>query len=685
MKKALLILLVLGNSTITTSAQSWREWATYYGGSAQDIGLNVTTDLSGNVYLSGQTFSTSGIATAGAHQNTFGGGSDAFLVKFNSAGVRLWATYYGGSGSDYGMSVKTDAAGNVYMAGYTSSVDSIATAGSFQPAISAGAPDAYVVKFNSSGVRQWATYYGGPDYEQGQAIAVDVAGNVFLTGWTNGTTGFATAGAHQLTNGGEEDGFLVKFNSTGSTQLWGTYYGGYVKDYAIDAATDAAGNVVICGHTGSPDSIASAGSHQPAFGGDNDAFVAKFSPSGNRLWATYYGGAGAELVGGIATGPGNVIYLMGQTGSSTAIATAGAFDTSYGGDRDAFLVKFDSTGTRLWGTYYGGTANEEGEDVAVNAAGYVFIAGDVYSTNGGNPIATLNGFQTNLSGTENFFLAGFTPGGIRLNASYFGNFHEEEGHVAVSSSGAAYISGYTPSTSGITYQGFQNSFAGGIDDALLIKFTTWVPDTGVVVPNDTFPPTPTVYIPPIKWYTISLYDWGGTTISNASFKSFSPGQPLPASGSEIISFTCTFSGSYSNSSGTVPVACPATLQVRLDFLSAEGTTRYYNTEMLQLDLLGGTLPSGVWLRESPTLVSTGLIAITDIGGGLYRISSFFDVFTELSTDNGNSWHPSTDQPAHIALQNDVTTNSIPTLSEWGLIVMAVLMFCTGIFYIRRLA
>ena len=104
------------------------------------------------MYLPGYTNSNSGIVTVGAHQTTIGGGYDAYLVKFNSSGQRQWGTYYGGSGSEYGLSCTTDATGNVYLAGQTSSNTGIATAGAHQTVYGGGVWDAFLVKFNGASV-----------------------------------------------------------------------------------------------------------------------------------------------------------------------------------------------------------------------------------------------------------------------------------------------------------------------------------------------------------------------------------------------------------------------------------------------------------------------------------------------------------------------------------------------------
>src|SRR5690606_35058106 len=178
-----------------------RQWATYYGGAQSDIGTSCATDFSGNVYLSGQTSSTTNI-TSGGHQNTIGGIKDAFLVIFNSDGVRLWGTYYGGSDTDVGYSCTTDGSGNVYLAGSTESTNNIASGGHQNAKGGGYTNDAFLVKFNSAGVRQWATYYGGNVGDYGYSCATDGNDNVYLTGYTSSFNNIASGG-HQNTYGGD--------------------------------------------------------------------------------------------------------------------------------------------------------------------------------------------------------------------------------------------------------------------------------------------------------------------------------------------------------------------------------------------------------------------------------------------------------------------------------------------------
>jgi hypothetical protein len=475
MKPALLFLLLLTLSLMPVKAQNSRVWATYYGGALYDAGNCVATDASGNVYLAGYTNSTTGIASGG-FQNAYGGGTyDAFLVKFDASGNRLWATYFGYNNNDHAYAIAIDHAGNVYLAGGTSSVSGIASGG-FQNTYGGGNYDAFLVKFDASGNRLWATYYGGAGWEEAYGVATDTAGNVFLAGFTNSSGGIASGGFQNSYGGGSYDSFLVKFNAAGN-RLWATYYGGPgAEGYdGNSVCTDHSGNIYLTGWTSSTTGIASGGFQNTA-GGSQDAFLVKFNSSGNRIWATYYGGTGDEggisniLFGkNVATDFSGNVYLSGTSASTSGIASNGYQNSYGGGTYDCYLSKFDSTGNRLWATYYGGTGDERGWGVATDALGNACLTGRTNSTSG---IAS-GGFQNTNFGNYDAFLVTFSPSGNRLGATYFGGTNGEWAYCpAIDASGMIYLPGFTFSTSGVASGGFQNTFAGGTYDAYLAKFTS---------------------------------------------------------------------------------------------------------------------------------------------------------------------------------------------------------------------
>lgn len=386
-----------------------RLWATYYGGATLDVGTATAVDNSGNVYVSGYTDSNSGISSIGSHQASLTGNVDAFLVKFTTNGARVWATYYGGTQNNYGYFCCTDATGNVYLSGNTSSNlgTDIATVGSHQATHGGSTWDGFLVKFNSSGVRQWGTYYGGSLNEYGYNCTTDFLGNVYFVGRTYSNTGtvIATSGSHQPFHNGSQDAFIVKFNSSGVRQ-WATYYGGFGDEYGYGVATDNAGNVFLSGSSdsGAGTTIATVGSFQPVNGGGfADAFVVKFDNAGSRQWGTYYGGSLYEQGVSCATDITGNVYLTGQTGSNTGtvMATAGSHQPLFGGGfNDCYLVKFDATGAREWGTYYGETGDDYGLVCYVDNSYNVYVGGKT-STNTGTSIASTGAHQPIYAG-DNF-------------------------------------------------------------------------------------------------------------------------------------------------------------------------------------------------------------------------------------------------------------------------------------------
>ncbi|MCC6370909.1 MAG: T9SS type A sorting domain-containing protein [Bacteroidia bacterium] len=390
-----------------------RLWATYYGGPGYDSGLSCATDLSSNVYLTGETAGNNGtvIATPGSFLASTLGGTNAFLVKFNSSGTRIWGTYYGSGQGEVGYSVATDSNQDVYITGITNCVASsnaIATSGGFQPLCGGGTSDAFLVKFSSAGARLWGTFYGGTGVEYDARCCTDASNNVYLSGTTSSTNTLviATATAHQGSHGGGTyDGYLAKFNSSGVRQ-WATYYGGSAADQALSCAADASGNIYLAGYTASSGTaIATASSHQPNSGGSTDAYLVKFNAAGVRQWGTFYGGAAIEYGEDCATDAGNNVYLCGRAGSASVgvVSTLGSFQTAYVGSSDGFVAKFDASGVRGFGTYYGSTGTDYAHSCAVESlSGNIFLAGETNSPSG---MASANGHQPSYAGARDAFLA----------------------------------------------------------------------------------------------------------------------------------------------------------------------------------------------------------------------------------------------------------------------------------------
>ncbi len=256
-----------------------RIWGTYFGGNHSDAFASCSLDTLGHLVLSGSTRSSNAIASPGAYQTTLNGNRNGILCLFDTAGQRIWSTYYGGSQWD-GFAVAQIRDGYIYGCGGTMSPDNIASPGAYQE-IFGGIEDAFLIKFTLNDTRVWGTYFGGALAEQlgsRSCLTVTKHGIMYFAGSTQSTNSIATTGAYQTSyGGGTWDAFLTRFDTSG-TLTWSTYYGDVGFDGGSAAAVDTNGYCYLSGSTSSQSNISTTGTHQSVYGGDpGDGFLVKFS------------------------------------------------------------------------------------------------------------------------------------------------------------------------------------------------------------------------------------------------------------------------------------------------------------------------------------------------------------------------------------------------------------------------
>jgi uncharacterized protein (TIGR02145 family) len=332
--------------------------------------------------------------------------------------TRRWGTYFGGGQTGLG-GCATDTEGNCIVAGSTSATTNIATAGAYQGTLN-GINNAFVIKFFPDGQRQWGTYYGGTGGEVVRDCTVDRFDNIIFVGGTGSTTNIASPEAYQTVLNGVSDGMLIKF-TPGGQRIWGTYYGGHeVSPWGTEelnwCAADTNGNIYVCGQTDAPDYIASPGAFQTTLGGKSDAFLVKFNANGQRLWGTYYGGSNIDQEGGCAVTKNGFVYLSGNTISPDNIATTGSFMPVYNGSQKSFLAAFDTGGQRLWGTYYAGEFTDWNSGCTADTGSNVYIYGATASSTN---IATPGAYQQTMNGGS-AYIGKFNSNGQRIWGTYYG-------------------------------------------------------------------------------------------------------------------------------------------------------------------------------------------------------------------------------------------------------------------------
>jgi hypothetical protein len=408
--------------------------------------------------------------------------------------VLVYSTYLGGSGNDSANSVAVDRAGNAYLTGGTQSPD-FPTANPLQPAL---VGDAFVAKLNAAGTALvYSTFLGGSGNDGGSSIAVDRAGNAYVTGGT-GSPDFPTKNPLQPVIGGfpcgefgcPSDAFVAKLNPAGTALIYSTFLGGSGiedgsrsgDDFGSSITADAAGYAYVTGTTGSGD-FPTVNPLQPNLNGSQDAFVAKLNVDGSALvYSTYLGGQPQDEIdldsgSSVAVDPTGNAYVTGRTDSSD-FPTANPLQPVLIGRckfgpfppencPDAFVAKLNPAGTALvYSTFLGGSSSDQGSGIAVDSAGNAYVTGDT----GSSDFPTKNPLQPAYAGGGDAFVAKLNPAGTALVYSTFLGGSGSEGPfifrefgpgIAVDPAGNASVTGGTSSPDFPTVSPLQPAFGGG--------------------------------------------------------------------------------------------------------------------------------------------------------------------------------------------------------------------------------
>jgi hypothetical protein len=458
-------------------------YSSYLGGSLFDAGRAHTVDAAGNIYLTGDTASPN-FPTQNPFQPINGGARDAFVTKLNSSGSALvYSTYLGGSGEERGWDIAVDAEGNTYVTGYTLSPN-FPTANAYQPALS-GPLDAFLTKLNPSGSGLvYSTYFGGSAEDEGDGLLLRSEGGaytVYLVGATT-STDLPILNPYQPNNAGSVDAFVTKFNGTGSALVFSTYLGGSGADfpgYNPNIVLDSSANVYVVGVTDSTD-FPTQNPFQPNNAGGQDAYVTKFNPTASDLiYSTYLGGGANDPGYGITVDASGSAYVVGTT-YSINFPIANAFQPTHGGSlQDAYLTKLSPTGSSLvFSTYLGGSGNDQGGAVTLDAADNAHVTGYTYSDN--FPLA--NPIQPARAGDGDVFVTKFNAAGSALIYSTYlgGNGYDNGLDISVDADGVSYLIGWTQSTNFPTINPYQPGNAGNYD-AFFVK----IADTPLATPTPT--------------------------------------------------------------------------------------------------------------------------------------------------------------------------------------------------------
>lgn len=411
-------------------------WVNSIGGGDIDEVYGVSVDGAGNVFATG-VYATS--ATAGTTTLTSAGSIDFFVAKYNAAGALSWIKSLGSTNSEYGYAIETDADGNSYVAG---KFNTSTTLGGV--ALTAnGQDDIFILKLDSTGAVTWAKRAGSTSSDYAKGIALDAAGNIYITGNFSGTATFYGSTNVTLTTAGQWDAFIAKYDASGNV-LWAKKGGGSSHDHGLGIDTDANGNSTITGYYQSTSAVFNGVTLTSA--GNWDMFVARFNSAGTQTWAKRFGAAQYDYAYAVNVDKNNQIYLTGGFGTTVAFGSYTITSTN-SATEDMFITKLDTAGNTLWAIKAGAPAGEYtwGNAISSDQFGGVYATGSFEGTASFGTTSLVSSGGDELYGEDIFvckidqavITAGVTNAGGLLRAAIYPTL----------TSGMVYIEASEPITS----------------------------------------------------------------------------------------------------------------------------------------------------------------------------------------------------------------------------------------------
>jgi hypothetical protein len=352
------VLIVLSALAETVSGTPSIQWTREFGTDELDQAFGVAADRLGNVFVTG---ATEGNLIGGS---AAGYSDQAFLRKYNVSGQVQWTRQFGAGYSTRSGGVSADGEGNAYIAGYTY--------GSLVDGTSAGGQDAFLRRYDASGSLAWSNQFGTNKDDRASDVFADGFGSIYVSGTTYGNLGGGVADS-------DGDAFVAKYNSSGA-MLWTTRFSTDLRDFGASVTADGAGNVYL---TGLVEEHSTSGFH--------DAFLAKYNSVGVLQWSRLLNSGGHENGSGLATDAMGNVFIAGTTSGSLF------GQTHAGGVYDAFIAKYNASGTRLWTRLIGSSAEDQGADIAIDEHGDAYVTGFTAGSLGGSSSIGGDAFVSKVS------------------------------------------------------------------------------------------------------------------------------------------------------------------------------------------------------------------------------------------------------------------------------------------------
>lgn len=410
MKSILLILLILSGFNLCSQSCPF---SIAYGGNQFDE-IKSLSVINRNTYVLGNTYSTNLPITNGLINDTLSGDYDCFITKFDSCGIKVWSTYFGGTGYESGERIESTKDGNLLICGYTNS-QNLSTINSFQPN-NDGSYDCFLTKISSTGHIIWSTYFGGTGGDFAFDIKVDSLDNIILGGMTISNNLYTTTNSFQSTQHGNTDAFIARFSKDGYLK-WSTFYGGSGSEDIHALTIDNNFNIIGVGASFSNNLNTSLSAYQSYNDGSADVYILKLDSSGNRIFSTYFGGSSLDDAYGVCCDKFNNIYVSGHT-NSPDFDTLNPIQVNINGGLDSYLSKWSSNGNLLKSTLFGGSGDDRCLRLLDKSNGVILYL----ESNSTNLLS-----QYPLTGNYDLYISTFDYNFIQTFGTYYGGSSSETG------------------------------------------------------------------------------------------------------------------------------------------------------------------------------------------------------------------------------------------------------------------
>ncbi len=377
--------------------------------SSRDGGRSIAVDSGGNVYVTGNYNSTTAVSLGNNLSLPFSYGSEAYIVKYDTSGTAQWYQTISGTSFDIGYGIAVDSSGNVYATGrYESSTTTVSLGNGLELPVSS-TTDAYIVKYDTSGTAQWYQTIAGSSSDIAFGIAVDSSGSVYATGFYNSTTAVSLGNNLSLPVSSGDDVFIVKYDTSGTAQ-WYQTISGTSNHTGYGIAVDSGGNVYATGYYNSTTIVSLGNNINLPVSSGNDVFIVKYDTSGTAQWYQTISGTSNNRGYGIAVDSGGNVYATGRYESSTSPVSLGNnINLPVSSTTDAYIVKYNSSGTAQWYQTISGTSSDVGYGIAVDSGGNVYATGYYNST---TTVSLGNGLELPVSSTTDAYIVKYSPNPI---------------------------------------------------------------------------------------------------------------------------------------------------------------------------------------------------------------------------------------------------------------------------------